>query len=71
MPKIHTSHRAASEGVALGPHDRDQNGYFHQRLIKSQQHKAVNLTTVNHSSSPFILHTFTKYVIPLFLPMQD
>ena len=42
MPKIHTSHRAASEGVASGPHDHDQNGYFHQRLIKNQQRKAVN-----------------------------
>ena len=58
MPKIHTSRRAASEGVASGPHDRDHNGYFHQRLIKSQQRKAVNLTTIDHSISPFVLHTF-------------
>ena len=58
MPKTHTPRRAASEGVVPGPYGRDRNGYFHRRLIKSQQRNAVNLTTIDHSTIPFTLCSF-------------
>ena len=63
MPKTQTPRHAASEGVVSGPYDHYQNGYFYQRLIKSQQHNTVNLTTIEHSTIPFTLHSFAYYAI--------